>query len=88
MVLLVISLTGFLPFAQYFHIEQIFNQLGDGKLAKEITEYLKSQGASSKLVGEYAYSLFMFVSLVIASIAIVLIGREDAEEKTILPVKK
>ncbi len=38
--------------------------------------------------GDYAYVYFMSFSLLLAAIAIMLIGREDAEEKLILPVKK
>jgi hypothetical protein len=40
------------------------------------------------LSGDYAYVYFMSFSLLLAAIAIMLIGREDAEEKLILPVKK
>jgi len=40
------------------------------------------------LSGDYAYVYFMSFALVAAAIAIILIGREDAEEKTVLPVKK
>jgi hypothetical protein len=66
---------------------ELFNELGNGTLAKNIQEYLTSQGAKTNL-GDYAYALFMFVALIVAAVAIVLIGREDAEEKTVLPVKK
>lgn len=36
----------------------------------------------------YAYSFFLALALIAAAFAINAIGREDAEEKTILPVKK
>ena len=36
----------------------------------------------------YLYSVFLAAAMIMASIAINVIGREDAEEKTILPVKK
>ena len=36
----------------------------------------------------YVYALFLGLAMVCASIAINVVGREDAEEKTILPVKK
>jgi hypothetical protein len=32
--------------------------------------------------------LFMGLAMVAAAIAIVIVGREEAEEKTVLPVKK
>jgi len=52
-----------------------------------LTEYLKTQGAQ-KNFGDYAYALFMGMAMVASAIAIVIVGREDAEEKTIIPVKK
>ncbi len=36
----------------------------------------------------YVYSLFLGLALIAAAIAHNLIGREDSEEKTVLPVKK
>ena len=51
------------------------------------SEYLKKAGAESRF-GDYAYSLLMAMALVAAAIGITAIGREDAEEKTVLPVKK
>jgi len=38
--------------------------------------------------GNYAYVLFMAAAMTTAALAIMMIGVEDAEEKTILPVKK
>ncbi len=55
--------------------------------ATAIEDLLKQQGAKDNF-GNYAYALFMFAALILGAIAIVLIGREDAEEKTILPLKK
>jgi hypothetical protein len=52
-----------------------------------LTDFLKTQGAQ-KNFGDYAYVLFMGLAMVASAIAIVIIGREDAEEKTVLPVKK
>jgi hypothetical protein len=52
-----------------------------------LQEFLTKQGARDNF-GDYAYALFMFAALIMAAVAIVLIGREDAEEKTILPLKK
>jgi hypothetical protein len=69
------------------------NPLGISKIysdlpwAKPLQDYLIAQGARSNF-GDYAYCLFMGLAITIAAIAIVMIGREDAEEKTVLPVKK
>jgi hypothetical protein len=51
------------------------------------TSFLKKAGAETNL-GDYAYSLVMGVAMIGAAIGIAAIGREEAEEKTILPVKK
>jgi hypothetical protein len=48
---------------------------------------LKKAGAESRF-GDYAYSLVMGLAMVAAAIGIAAIGREEAEEKTVLPVKK
>jgi len=40
------------------------------------------------VAGRYAYILFVAIAMVASAVAIILIGREDAEEKTVLPVKK
>jgi len=64
-----------------------FTQLGDTKLAKDIYNFLIAHQAPGHF-GDYAYALFLFAAMIVAAVAIVLIGREDAEEKTILPVKK
>ena len=40
------------------------------------------------LVGDYSYALVMGGAMVAAALAIMLIGKEEAEEKLILPVKK
>jgi hypothetical protein len=52
-----------------------------------IETFLKAQGAKANF-GDYAYSLFMCMAMTAAAIAIVLVGKEDAEEKTVLPLKK
>lgn len=65
-------------------IANAFNSIPGGKT---IQEFLIQKGARDNF-GDYAYALFMFAALIMAAIAIVLIGREDAEEKTILPLKK
>ncbi len=51
------------------------------------TDYLKKSGAESRY-GDYAYSLVMGLAMIGAAIGIAAVGREEAEEKTILPVKK
>jgi hypothetical protein len=51
------------------------------------TAYLTKNGAEKNL-GDYAYSLVMGVAMIAAAIGIAAIGREEAEEKTVLPVKK
>lgn len=63
-----------------------FNQLSDGP-GKELTEFLTKAGAKSNF-GDYGYALFMFVAMCAAAIAIMIIGREDSEEKTVIPAKK
>lgn len=55
--------------------------------ATEWTEYLKKNGAESRF-GDYAYSLVMAVAMIGAAIGIAAVGREDGEEKLVLPVKK
>jgi len=54
---------------------------------QSIESFLKAQGAKANF-GDYAYSLFMCVAITVAAVAIVLVGKEDAEEKTVLPIKK
>src|ERR1700686_2817255 len=68
-------------------VSKFFSELGSGKLAHGIQNFLSSAGAQSHF-GDYAYALVLVAALVTAALAIVLIGCEDAEEKTILPIKK
>jgi hypothetical protein len=65
-------------------IGMFFDHIPGGKA---IHDFLSQQGARDKF-GDYAYALFMFAALIVAAVAIILIGREDVEEKTILPLKK
>ncbi len=65
-------------------IAKLFDSIPGGKA---IVELLTHRGATDNF-GAYAWALFMFAALIVAAIAIVLIGREDAEEKTVLPIKK
>lgn len=73
-------------------ISGFFNSLTPG-LGGDLTKYLQDKGVSvnpksTASLGDYGYILFMGVALVVAGIGIMIIGREDAEEKTVLPVKK
>lgn len=63
------------------------NYASAGNLATDWTGYLQKAGAEKNL-GDYAYSLVMGVAMIGAAIGIAAIGREEAEEKTVLPVKK
>jgi len=55
--------------------------------ASEWTEHLKKAGAESRF-GDYAYALVMGLAMIASAVGIAAIGREDGEEKTVLPVKK
>jgi len=73
-------------------ISGFFNSLTPS-LGGDLTKYLQEKGVSvnpksTASLGDYGYILFMGVALTIAGIAIMIIGKEDAEEKTVLPVKK
>jgi hypothetical protein len=50
-------------------------------------EFIKSDHAPDNL-SDYAYALFLFLAMTAAAIAIVLIGKEDNSEKTVLQAKK
>jgi hypothetical protein len=62
------------------------------KLNKAITGTDKQQNGTATMTpliaGNYTYAFAMSILLILASVGIMLIGREDSEEKTILPVKK
>jgi hypothetical protein len=73
-------------------ISGFFNSLTP-TLGTDLTKYLQDKGVSvnpksTASLGDYGYILFMGVALVVAGIGIMIIGKEDAEEKTVLPVKK
>lgn len=38
--------------------------------------------------GNYTYAMVMGLAMILASLAIIFVGKDDAEEKLILPVKK
>ncbi len=56
-------------------------------LATSWSQYLKGAGVQSGL-GDYAYALVVGVAMTASAIGIAAIGREEAEEKTVIPVKK
>jgi hypothetical protein len=66
-------------------VDKLFNEMLP--IGNQIRDFLKNAGAT-KNFGDYAYSLFIGFALTAAAIAIILVGKEDAEEKTILPLKK
>ncbi len=73
-------------------ISGFFNSLTPG-MGNDLLTYLKGKGVtvnekSTASLGDYGYILFMGLALTVAGIGIMIIGREDAEEKTVLPVKK
>jgi hypothetical protein len=44
--------------------------------------------SKSVIAGDYTYITVMAFAMFASAVAIIVIGREDAEEKTVLPVKK
>jgi hypothetical protein len=56
-------------------------------LGHQTTDYLKKGGAESHF-GDYMYGMVMFVILTLIGLAYIVVGREEAEEKMYLPVKK
>jgi hypothetical protein len=62
-----------------------------GALLRPVRELVVKQLPESSdpaIFSYYAYSLFLALALIAAALAINAIGREEAEEKTVLPVKK
>lgn len=73
-------------------VSEFFNSLTPG-MGNDLTKFLESKGVSvnsksTASLGDYGYILFMGFALILAGVGIMIIGREDAEEKTVLPVKK
>lgn len=61
-----------------------------GKLdskGQEITKELQARGAESSY-GDYVYAVLLGGAMTAAAIGIAAIGRDDAEEKTLVPEKK
>ena len=76
----------------YKPISDFFNSLTPG-MGGDLTKFLQEKGdsvnpKSTASLGDYGYILFMGLALTVAGIGIMVIGKEDAEEKTVLPVKK
>ncbi|HEY9713606.1 MAG TPA: hypothetical protein V6C72_09045 [Chroococcales cyanobacterium] len=59
-----------------------------GKTKTEQAEGEATTNLDALNVGNYTYALVMAIAMVLAAFAIILIGREDSEEKTYVPVKK
>lgn len=56
-------------------------------LGHQASDYLKQKGAESQF-GDYMYALVIFGILTLVGLAYIVVGREEAEEKMYLPVKK
>lgn len=65
-------------------IEAKFNALANHQ---GLMQVIKSDHAPDNL-SDYAYALFLFLAMSAAAIAIILIGKEDNAEKTVLEAKK
>jgi hypothetical protein len=52
-----------------------------------IVDYLSSQGTKSQF-GDYMYGFCIFIILTLIGLSYIVVGREEAEEKLILPIKK
>ncbi len=68
----------------YFGVNKFFADLAQHN---HLMDFLKSNNAQNNL-GDYAYSLFLFLAVTASAVAIVLIGKEDNSEKTVLEAKK
>jgi hypothetical protein len=68
----------------HFGIDKFFAGLS---AHNKLMEIIKSCHAPSNL-GDYAYSLFLFGAMTVAAVAIILIGKEENSEKTVLEAKK
>ena len=65
-------------------ISGFFNSLGHHD---KLMAMVKSDHATDN-INDYAYALFLFLAMTAAAIAIILIGKEDNSEKTVLQPKK
>lgn len=65
------------------YVAEMKKSVGDSELQKLVDLYLKDPNYPF-----YAYGLFLGLAMFFASVAILAIGRYEAEEITVLPVKK
>ena len=56
-------------------------------IGHQAQDYLKARGAESQF-GDYMYALVIFAILTLLGLCFMVVGREEAEEKLYLPVKK
>jgi hypothetical protein len=56
-------------------------------LGHGVVDYLTKQGTTSQY-GDYMYGFCIFIILTLIGLAYIVVGREEAEEKLILPIKK
>lgn len=68
----------------HFGINHRFTELAANKTLMDVVTAKDVQNH----LGDYAYSLFLFIAMTAAAVAIVLIGKEDNSEKTVLQAKK
>jgi hypothetical protein len=61
-----------------------FNSLAQHQ---QLMDFIKSDHAADN-IGDYAYAFFLFFAMSAAAIAIILVGKEDNTEKTVLEAKK
>ncbi len=55
---------------------------------KQIQDFLVKHGAEpDSNLGDYTYALVIFGILTVLGLVFIVVGREEAEEKTVLPVK-
>ncbi len=56
-------------------------------IGNDLAKIVTAKGVTTN-IGDYAYVVFLSLALVIASLAIGIVGREDATEKTVIGDKK
>jgi hypothetical protein len=61
---------------------------GLGGLKEQAAAIVKSVPSHDTNFAYYVYSVFLALAMTAAALAILIVGKEDAEEKTILPEKK
>ncbi|MBY0360103.1 MAG: hypothetical protein K2W82_19025 [Candidatus Obscuribacterales bacterium] len=68
--------------------QQLINSIEQSLGGRDNVEYVVQLVQTNKNFVYYAYALFLGLAMFAAALAIQAIGRYDAEEKTVLPVKK